>query len=293
MKKFLALMLAMMLAFCMVACGDDEEDEPMTGMPNPVTELVSLAELEEATGMQFVRPAVMGCEDVSFCSIDCGDYILGDYDFTVNGIEYTLRASTYTDEDISGCYVEDGTAFEGNTDEIAYYSDDEAKLARWYNMDGQYVLYVYDNGEMDDETFKGIVDEMVSMTTEVLSADALHEIYTSLAGEYQDSYSGRAYMDVVVTTDDAGNECLEISVMWGNSASDSMLWTMTATAAEDGSLNYSDGVSADVVTNEDGSEDTAVLGENEVGFFAVTDGTIAWVGAPDETCRDCVFVKIN
>lgn len=211
MKKLVALLICFVLAFSLCACGKDAEktdtanedsqpaNEENVGMPNPVTEYDSLAEVNAIVGGNLCAPGVMGVADKAFLVTDCGSYKIGEYQFTVAGYDYTLRCANVR-EDISGVYLSggEGTAFsdfdtgkvvEGEEigDNIIVYTadtpssddgnsntaangiqsngDGEYKCARWFVDDMQYVLTVNDNSEMDHETFMSIADEIMHVTS--------------------------------------------------------------------------------------------------------------------------------
>lgn len=108
--------------------------------------------------------------------------------------------------------------------------------------------------------------------------------YKDLAGDYQDSYSGRA--SLTATEADGG---LQIVVDWSDSAFSFVRWTMTASYNEEGLLVYEDGKKEAISTDENGNVTTETLYENQAGYFSPLDGVLLWDGAYDESCRECVF----
>ena len=180
MKKWMTMLLALVLALTLVACGetntvdgpkddtpDVEEDVGSVGMANPWVEYDSLEEVNEKVGGSLTRPGVMGVEDKYFAVMNDGE--MGEYRFALNGMDYTFRFAPAATEDISGVWTEGGTVFDhdypGDTE---FAATDTMKLARWLNIDGQYVLMVEDNGKMENDTFNSIVNELVTMTNESL-----------------------------------------------------------------------------------------------------------------------------
>lgn len=157
------------------------------GMANPCTEYKSLDKINSVVGGNLVSPGVMGVTDNAYAVIDCGNYKIAEYQFTVAGYDYTFRCAK-ANEDISGVYMNGGTAFEGkageqheigdnviiygantpagetNSNGMQFNSDNEYKCARWFVDDLQYVLTVNDKGEMEHDTFDGIADELMQMT---------------------------------------------------------------------------------------------------------------------------------
>ena len=169
MKKYIALLLSLLMMFALCACAKNaaEPTEGTVSMPNPLTEYESLAEINEIVGGNLVSPAVMGVSDKAYIVYDCGDYKIAEYKFEVAGYEYNFRCAV-TDMDISGLYLnngEDGTAFkDGKCDTVQFNSDDEFKCARYFDGDMQYVLSMNDKGEMDQETFESIADELMMLS---------------------------------------------------------------------------------------------------------------------------------
>lgn len=258
MKKLIALILA--LVMCAAACAET--------VVNPITEIQSLAELNEAAGILIPHPAVMGVTDEKFSLIDAGGYLIGEYCFSIAGTDWTLRASVNTDADISGVYIDAEPAFAENT---GFVVNDNAMLYRWINTSGQYVL----SAAADDaEYFTSIAGEFETLTAPECDP-------CGYAGSYEDSWSQRATMEII-----AGDEGLVIYVTWSNSADEYVMWKMTGCCDNAGVISYTDCVRSTIGT------DTEVTDyENGEGFFTVEDGMLLWNGAAEESCRDCVFVR--
>lgn len=164
MKKLLCILAALTLGISLAACSKAPEetttaaeetvaDAGLAGIANPMAEYGSLAEICEITGVSITKPETQGeISDEKFFVIS-GE--LAEYDFTVNGRNYTLRGSKDLNADISGLYTENGTAFAGQTDGTAYYSDETVHAARTVINETQYVLTVEDNGYFTDDQFAG------------------------------------------------------------------------------------------------------------------------------------------
>ena len=104
--------------------------------------------------------------------------------------------------------------------------------------------------------------------------------------------------------DDTENRCVNITVMWSGSATESAQWTMSA-VKEGNKLVYSDCVKTNVFYSEDldeegegdeddmggGAEETVVYEGGSGSFEISDDGKLLWNGASDEDCQSCVFVK--
>lgn len=291
MKKVWSLLLCTALVFALCACGAKDEAQGTDGnVVNPVTECATLQEVNDALGCRLTHPGVMGVTDERFAMIDCGDYQIGEYEFKVNGMRYALRFSPIYDHDISGVYVGDGTAFADEySGDIEYAEAESGKLARWFNVDGQYCLSVEDSDEMEQGQFESIALEMQDLTNPALVGEPLEQYYASLVGEYQDCYSQRA----VATVTGNGGDGVEITVSWGSSAFETEEWTMTAKRGEDGLLYYTDCSHIVTTTAEDGTESVDIIYAYGEGFFGENEGVLYWNGAADENCQNCVFEKMQ
>ena len=278
MKKLSLILVSLMLAMVLVCSSFAEEG--MAGMVNPWQEMGSLEELHEAAGVHLELPGVMGVSDVYYRLMKTEDLTMAELDFSVNGMEYCFRASRNLDEDISGVYTESGdTAFSG----VLYENPSVVistpyKLARWQSAGVQYVLCLSDEeNTMEQETFEGIADEMMSLT--------LQRSTELAAGKYWDAYSMRAHAAVSF----AGDDAYAIEIHWSDSAFEYYAWTMTAAFAEDGCLVYNDCVLKQVVTDENGNETETEANLIPDGWFEVSDGILYWTGAADNYCRSCAF----
>ena len=265
-----------------------EEEAPVVGMPNPMHEYTSLEEINTAVGCNLCHPAVMGVTDEKFFVIEGSEFHVAEYFFSLNGISYTFRSAPVAYRDISGYYTGDGTAFSDETsDQIEFFSDEEAKLSRWFNIEGQYVLMAKDNGQMDQETFEMISEELSQMTNPALSESDMELYYASLEGQYYDSWSQRAGAEITAN----GDKSITIVVEWSSSAWELDRWTMHASRSEDGLLYYTDCIRETVTYSESG-EETSVTDEFPAeGYFGESEGKLYWNGAGDEQCAQCVFEK--
>ena len=173
MKKTLTILLALMMLLMICGCqsekGGDEDtadanndvETPSTdGTVSPVTELSSLEELNDALGCNFTAPAAMGVTNESFCVIDDGETKIGQYCFSLNGVEYTYRFSKDIMSDISGVYTEDGTTLFSKINGEGAVFDGVNKGYRWLSSDGQYTLTAVDETEYVEEDFLNIAEEI-------------------------------------------------------------------------------------------------------------------------------------
>lgn len=281
MKKIISLILTVMMVLAMGACAES------IGMPNPMTQYESLEALNQACGTTLCGPGVQGVTDEAFFSIDCGEYVVAEYDFSVNGRAYTLRTAS-TLEDISGYYIDGDTAFasEEGLGDIRVVKADGVRLAQWIVIDGQFVLTMEDDGTMDDETFEGIVRELLIVNCTGVTQYELDEITSSLVGSWQDTMSERAMMDIT----DNGDGTVHILVHWASSAAEFTQWEMNARLGEDLTLNYHDCERYEGVVDEAGNIEFIPANLIPDGFFTISEsGLLCWNGAADPDCADCAF----
>ncbi|MBR5708139.1 MAG: hypothetical protein IKX41_02020 [Oscillospiraceae bacterium] len=298
MKKFISILAAAVLLLTFAACtispvapaSPSAEPEPTVGIPNPITEYGSLAEINELVGVNLVHPPVMGVTDERFSVIN-GEYKLAQYDFTVAGVDYCFRASPFLDDDISGYYVDGGLVFSGRpTEELEFVTFktgedyDAPKLARWEAGDVQYVL----SSRNASDAFEDVAEELAGLTRPWMTEGELAAYYESLEGEYQDEYSQRAHMK----GEAKGSGGVVFTVRWAGSAFEDYEWVMTCRLCEDGLLSYDDCVQTLYKTDTQGKTSSEVLGTGGSGFFTPTeDGKLLWDGAEDDYCRECIFFK--
>ena len=110
--------------------------------------------------------------------------------------------------------------------------------------------------------------------------------YAEYVGEYQDSFSQRASMDV----EDLGDS-LKLKVHWSSSADESAIWTMTAKFTSPNTLSYADCEYGIIEFDEDGNDSYTKEYDCGEGYFTLKDGKLYWDGAADMSCIDCVFEK--
>lgn len=293
MKKILPIVLAAVLALSAAGCAAQSQtpetttEMQMAGMQNPMKAVDSLEALNALVHGNLTHPPVMGVTDESFYTIDNGDALIGEYNFSVNGVVCTMRFVDNTTEDISGIYKDGKPLFA--TSEDTHAVTEEYTVERWFTIDGQYV-FMAKNAGLPEGWFENAVEELKSLTFTGdgdVDADADHYTYSDLDGDWQDSVSGRASATIK-----AQEDSVEITVSWAESAMVTDVWTMHATIAEDGKLVYTDcKYTKDDYTNDENGVETVVY-ENGKGYFEFTDGKLRWTGAADEFCKTCAFEKM-
>ena len=129
-----------------------------TSTEETVDTVDSLDQLNQQTGASFRSPGVMGVTDESYRIYHRADYDVAEYCFSVNDMPYSFLFSTDTAADISGFFAD-------VSDDETYYEDEACKAERSFIGDGQYCLVVYDNGQMEADTFTGIAEELFVVVT--------------------------------------------------------------------------------------------------------------------------------
>lgn len=285
MKKVLSILFVMLVAISLCACSAKQEavepkQEESIGMKNPMVEYKSLDEINAKVGSNLIKPGVMGVSDEKFFVVDEN---LADYRFTLNGLEYSFRASKDLNQDISGIYVDGKSMFENGTNST--YSDSQYHGFNFVVDDVQYTFTVKDNGQLDDEQFANITDEIFNTVCMDVSDSAVN----SLIGEYMDSYSQRAKANISF----AGKNMVLINISWSNSVNNADEWTIIATY-NNGKLEYGMGdiTHLNVTYKEDGSVDNTLTANDAIpGYFEVIDEKVCWTGSGVETTANCVFEK--
>ena len=141
------------------------DSEQLVGMANPIRELSSLAEVNEAVGCNMVHIGAMGVEEKGFRIIETDDLTIGEYEFAVNGTDYCLRAGRSSD-DISGIYSGGKTAGMLIDEEAGVGKDGtavttEGRVSRWFDGDMQYTLY---SSNADEAVFAAASDELKNLS---------------------------------------------------------------------------------------------------------------------------------
>lgn len=283
MRKTLSIIISVCLILSLCACGNNTNNNEAVGMPNPIKECASLQEINDALGCKLTHPGVMGVTDEKFLLYETSEYTMAEYKFSVNGYEYSFRCAPIAYMDISGYYINGKLAFNEETSNYVEFSGDgNAKLSRWFTLDGQYVLCVKDKGQMQQDTFENITNELMEMTFTWLTPSEISELFKGMAGNYQDTYSQRATMTV---TDKGGYA--QMNVHWANSSDEYYEWNMTCHISEDGLIYYNDGSLKEVKgTNE------TIKYTDAYGYFSYSGTELYWIGAVDSDCRECCFIKI-
>lgn len=152
-SRIAAVAAAALLAVSCVSCSagkvgrpaDDSsvpESSASTGegtnqIPNPLTEVASVDDINSRIGCSI--KSLESAESESYVVI-AGETELGQYSFSVDGAEYTLRAAK-TADDISGVYTSNGTLGDFAEPDSITECDDGTYYEKWFDGDMQYSLY--------------------------------------------------------------------------------------------------------------------------------------------------------
>ena len=127
-------------------------------MINPLVEYESLKAINDMVGGKLC--SIDNAQDENFVVIANK---LAQYRFKLADAECCFRFGK-EEEDISGYYLKQGTAFKGGKlDHIQYNQSEDARLARWFTADGQYV-FIYANKEIKDKDFKKMIEGLYEST---------------------------------------------------------------------------------------------------------------------------------
>lgn len=123
-----------------------------TQIPAPITDRGSLDEVNEVIGSAMKRPADLEPTDEAWSTIDDEEKNhIGQYTFTYNGGNYTLRAAKDTG-DISGVWENGTTLGNGREGDVTAITTESGGIwSRWFDGDMQYSLYA-EGATMDDYT---------------------------------------------------------------------------------------------------------------------------------------------
>lgn len=277
MKKLFTTLLLILLTLCLAACNEKSQ----ANIANPVVEVSSIDEINEALKTHMTSVGVMGKSDERYSIISNK---VGQYDFKLNGYEYTLRASLDTSEDISGIYYEGNLLFANELETRNVYGEtSEYKAYRFLLGNEQYVLMVKDNGELSQDNFAAAYFEfMENIINEGTSEDA-----KALVGNYQDSSSQRANAFVSLS----GINEFSITVEWACTADEFHSWYMAAKYQDD-KLVY-DSITHEIAIAVENGVDGRILDDYGAGYFEVKDGKLLWTGSGNNQTSSCIFEKIN
>ena len=307
MKKLTALLLTLTMLFCLAACGAEPAAEPsadvpapteepapaetpaaeeplISGVPNPMTGVDSMAALSEQANCALIQPAGAEISDEAFYLI-AGEPQIAEYDFTVGGKPCVLRfADAGIETDISGVYHDGDTLYAGDTAEDSYYQTDDVISHRWFTVDGQYVFTVNAADGWEWEDFEAISSQFQRMEPKTWKADVPFHDYLALTGTYV-SEDGQSMASIAIRLDHAF-----LTALTYPDGETMYYWEMDATL-QDGKLVYDrETISRRVFDEKNGSADLVPEGEGGAGYAEVLDdGSLSFAGAYSEALQGLVL----
>ena len=280
MKKAITLVLALMMAVSLMACGNKENP---TGMPNPMKEVASLEELCEAANCAMIKPEGVEVADEAFFMIESEPQI-AEYQFTVDGKKCSLRfADVDAKTDISGVYGDEGTIYADYTEEgTVNIQNDDLQSHRWFTVDGQYVFTVFDGGEWEWTQFDGLVSQFAGMEPKNWNSAVPFADYLALVGYYADDAMNMA---AITIKDD--HVAINVAAVLADGTR--MFWDMDA-VLDGGKLTYEKETVSQGVYDEDGGISTTDLPDGGAGYVEIKDdGSLDFAGAYSEQLHGFVM----
>lgn len=288
MRKFIASIIMIVSAVCFLTGCEAKRSvlteksavDVQTGIPNPIVEYSSLEEINELAGVNLMKPPVMGVSDERFSVINGR---IAQYICDINGMEWTFRGASITDEDISGMYDE-RNVFTPNEDSVLYAN--EFYLDRFFDGDLQYTIAasepVSDDEEiiLDEETFSNCCMEIKSILKQ--------HIDDPLVGDYQNTTDDRMILYV-----ERQGDYYTVSVNLNVSDRESKCWTILDAVKDGDRLTYKGEEIGEYSYDDDWNETSSdVTVSNNIGYFEIKNDKLYWTGAAQEECRLCEFEKI-
>lgn len=278
MKKTIAILLALLMALSLLACGAEKN-----GMPNPMKKVDSLDKLSEKANCALVKPTGVTLTDEAYYMID-GDPQIAQYSFKVDGTECFLRfANVDITTDISGLYRGDGTLFADTEAETTYIEDDDLKAQRWVTVDGQYIFVVQDKGAWDWTAFDALNTQFRDMEPKNWKADVPFAVYKAMEGSYADE-SGDVWGAVNIVHDHVG-----LYVAANQEDGSRLYWEIEA-VLKGSELVYDKEIISRIIYDEaSGVSSTEAIGEGGAGSVEVNGDTLIFANAASEQLKGVVL----
>lgn len=279
MKKLFTILLTIFCLLNLSACSNNK-----IGLANPKVEYNSLDEINEKCNTNLVQLFNTGIISETFFVID---EKIAEYNFSLNGIDYTLRGSKITDQDISGIYGEDGVIFKDLSNPYDIYDGKENKAFRFVVDDTQYTLVASNCEQLDIDHFIDIASQMSNLVTGFNSeTNNINE--TDLIGSYQDSVSKRAQAQISLNDD---GTC-SILISWPDTSEQWDEWEIRATL-NNNKLEYNEIRHIKYMSDEEGNVNPIDVNDALPGYFEIKDSKLYWTGSNVENTSSCIFEKVS
>lgn len=197
-SKLFVMILVVLLSMAMLAgCGQEkapaDEGGSEAGMPNPVTEVASLDELTQQTGIPMGTPE--DAKDIVCNVIDMGDAQIAEVNFTEGGEPYCFRAITQGVMDINelpgafAAWTEDvDITIQGREAVYKKTQDDEWAVILWSDVVPGYDYSILAPGKLDMELIQTIAEYSFQPAQGEVEGDAEPDIMdVNYEGTYADS----------------------------------------------------------------------------------------------------------
>lgn len=188
MKKILILLLTCLMIISLSACSNKNEtnnQEANANLANPVKELSSLDELSKEIEMALYKYEGSDISDEHYRLID-GEYKIGEYEVRVGDLTYVVRVSKAPCSiDISGIYFDGNQLYSAylKDEGTVYIENDDYVSVRWFNLDGQYVIFV-ETDSIDYNTFNDFTKPTQDVKPLSWNSDVAYEDYLKICGYY-------------------------------------------------------------------------------------------------------------
>lgn len=266
-----------------VTSAESEVVEESTGVMNPVEILSSLEELSERISATIIRPESMEVSDEAYALIK-SDVTVGEYQFTTNGINCTLRvANADPSIDISGDYVDGTPLFNEDTMNTHYVENDDLQAVRWFTVDGQYTLVADD--AWDWEHFSSLSEEFMNAEPRKWNSDVPFATYKEMEGYYKDDDGSIASITLFL-------DHVSVNAV-GSTDEGNVLWSAEC-SLKDGKLVYEKAtLELNVYDENKGEITTTPYGEEKGGTIELRDGKLIFSGVNSELFKDTSFVSYD
>ena len=284
-KRIICLVLSLLLCIALfAACGKTEAPAEEDGQ-NPVMNIVGTYMNDRCTAT-IEADGTNGAKVSAYWGDTARDGfqwdLTGTFDTETNRINYTdaKKASvTYTDIDtfdVNEVLFENGTGYiQVNEDGTLTWNDDQDADMAFEPLEFVNLVDEEDAQAIGEDTAESTDADAESTDADAESTDADVEEVSHDFADYTGVYgSGRCSIEIGGDQDNA-----TISVIWGSSAAEATVWTMSGAFDPDTlRINYSDAVKANRVYDESGEVASETV-EYEDGYGRIQfygDGTMAW-----------------
>ncbi|MCQ2501908.1 MAG: hypothetical protein MJ117_11260 [Lachnospiraceae bacterium] len=302
-KKALVITLAVstVLAAGLPACGkaNKTNESPVAisasstsaGLANPNTDVSSLEELSTKIDASIIRPEGVDLSNESYTLLKGdGDLTIGEYRFTANGKDYTLRvAKADPSIDISGVYEDGHTLYEKGyalsedepDDTTFFVQTGNYTAVRWFTSDGQYVLVTENKGNVDSTEFQALADQFMNAAPMNWNSSVPYESYDALKGAYLNEDGTMVGIDMSDT---------HVTVSAIGSCEDGNLYWKAECELKGDQLVYESATVDFNVYDENTCETTTTHLDGEgAGSIQVNDGSLIFNGCSTAFLKDKVF----